>query len=359
MTLKSWIKILFINSFIFLICLLIVEIIFGYWFSEFNLGPYMREHRLKKNPVVLTYKDVKYDYIYKRNYHGFRGEEIDPSLIDAVIIGGSTVDERYKPSEFTITGNLNVLLKNKGYNFKITNAGIEGQSTYGHIYNFEHWFPKLKNFSPKLYIFYVGGSDFGGLNKVKEAQILLGADGHVKNPEKLEVFFDNFKSRSFFYDKLRLIKQKYYLTDKIMKYDHDYYNENNIIEYQYINYKKALEIHDVDYLKSKYQKRISNYLNRIKILTDHVVNNGAVPIFINQVLSEGLKQEDLFIHNYALIEYCRSKKLHCIDMAKKFNGKLDYWYDGAHTSALGSKVIAETIIDDLIKIIKKENLFSS
>ena len=167
-----------------LFCILIVEIFFGYWFSDYNLGPYMREHRLKKNPVVLTYKSVKYDYIYKRNYHGFRGEEIDPSLIDAVIIGGSTIDERYKPSEFTITGNLNVLLKNKGYNFKITNAGIEGQSTYGHIYNFEHWFPKLKNFSPKLYIFYVGGSDYGGLNKVKEAQIDLGADGHVKNPEK-------------------------------------------------------------------------------------------------------------------------------------------------------------------------------
>ena len=50
---KSWIKILFINSFIFLICLLVIEIIFGYWFSEFNLGPYMREHRLKKVPVTL------------------------------------------------------------------------------------------------------------------------------------------------------------------------------------------------------------------------------------------------------------------------------------------------------------------
>ena len=34
----------------------------------------------------------------------------------------------------------------KGYDFKITNAGIEGQSTVGHIYNFRHWFPKLKDF---------------------------------------------------------------------------------------------------------------------------------------------------------------------------------------------------------------------
>jgi len=342
-----------------LLCLLVVEIFFGYWFSKDNLGPYMREHRLKKNPIILTYKDVKYDFIYKRNYFGFRGEEVDPSLIQAVIIGGSTIDERYKPDEFTITGYLNTLLKNNGYNFKIINAGIEGQTTYGHIYNFEHWFPKLNNFSPKLYIFYIGASDYGGLSKDKEDQISLGADGHVMNPDKLEIFFDNLKSRSFFYDNLRKLKQKYYLTDKIMRYDHDYYNEKQINEYQYIDYKKALLIHDIEFLKSKNEKKILNYLNRIKILNEHVIKNGGIPIFVNQVLSNGLKVGDLFIHNYALIEYCQKENLHCIDFAKKFKGKLDYWYDGTHTTALGSKAIAESIIDDLIKIIKKENLFTS
>ena len=59
---KSWTKILFVNTAIFLICLLIIEIIFGYWFSEFNLGPYMREHRLKKIPVVLLYNNKTYNY---------------------------------------------------------------------------------------------------------------------------------------------------------------------------------------------------------------------------------------------------------------------------------------------------------
>ena len=89
----------------------IIEIFFGHWFAEHNFGPYMREHSLKKIPVVLLYINIHYNYIYKRNYHGFRGEEIDPSEIEAVIIGGSTTDERYKPYEFTITGNLNFLLK--------------------------------------------------------------------------------------------------------------------------------------------------------------------------------------------------------------------------------------------------------
>ena len=46
-----------------------------------------------------------------------------------------------------------------------------------------------------------------------------------------------------------------------------------------------------------------------------------------------------------------------IDLAAKLNGKFNYWWDTSHTTGLGSKVIAETVIDDLIKIIKQENIF--
>ena len=144
-----------------------------------------------------------------------------------------------------------------------------------------------------------------------------------------------------------------------MKYDLKYYEGKDTSDYQYTDYKKALEIHDIKYLKSKHKKGVTKYLNRVEILSNYVISSGATPIFINQVLSGGLIHEDLFIHNYSLIEYCKEKNLYCIDLAKKLNGKLNYWFDGVHTTVLGSKVIAEIIIEDLIKIIKKENLFSS
>ena len=35
-------------------------------------------------------------------------------------------------------------------------------------------------------------------------------------------------------------------------------------------------------------------------------------------------------------------------MASKFNGKLNYWFDGVHTTELGSKAIVEVVIEDLI-----------
>jgi len=353
---KSLTKIVLVNFLVFLICIAIIEIFFGYWFSDHSFGPYMREHRLKKNHVVLLYDNTQYDYIYKRNYHGFRGEEIDPSQIEAVIIGGSTTDERYKPSEFTIAENLNVLLKKNGYNFKIINAGIEGQSTFGHIYIFKHWFPKLKDFSPKLYIFYIGLNDFVFEPDQDNYSNIEEGDGHIKNPEAIEVFFDTLKNNSFFYDEMRILKQKYYLSAKTVTYDHNSYLRN-LKDFEYINYKQALELYDVKKLTKKHQKIITRYLNRVEILNNYVTKKNATAIFINQVRAEGLKIEKLFILNYSLIKYCKGVNMHCIDLAAKLNGKFNYWADSSHTTGLGSKVIAETVIDDLIKIIKQEKLF--
>ena len=354
---KSLIKIISINFLIFIFCIIILEIFFGFWFADHSFGPYMREHRLKNNHYVLTYGNKTYDYIYRRNYHGFRGQEIDPSKINAVIIGGSTVDERYKPEEETITENLNMIIKNRGYNFKIINAGIEGQSTFGYIYNFKHWFPKLKDFSPKLYIFYVGINDNGWITTDKKVEENLGGDGHVKNPEKLEVFFDTLKSNSFFYDKLRILKHKYYKSEKTMKYDVKFYQNQDLSEYEYIDYNKALKLHKVDNLNIKYKKAISSYLNRIDIIIDFVKKRKGIPLFINQVHYVGLADEGLFILNHSLINYCKEREIYCIDLGKKFKGQLSYWYDSGHTTPLGSRMIAETVINELLEIVDKESLF--
>ena len=71
----------------------------------------------------------------------------------------------------------------------------------------------------------------------------------------------------------------------------------------------------------------------------------------------GLADEGLFILNYSLIKHCNKKKLYCIDLAKKFEGQLDYWFDQSHTTPLGSKMIAKTVIDELLDVVEKENLF--
>ena len=88
-----------------------------------------------------------------------------------------------------------------------------------------------------------------------------------------------------------------------------------------------------------------------------MTKKNAVSIFINQVGYDGLSSEILFILNYALVEYCNKKNINYIDLAKKFDGKVEYFFDKVHTTFDGSSAIAQTIIDDLVKIINKEQLF--
>ena len=62
---------------------------------------------LHKQPISVTFNNQTYNFTYKRNYYGFRGDEIKLKDIKALMIGGSTADERYKPEELTIVGLLN------------------------------------------------------------------------------------------------------------------------------------------------------------------------------------------------------------------------------------------------------------
>ena len=341
-------KILFFNFFVFFFSIILIELFFGYWFDEDNLGPYMREYRMKKVQYSIKYKNNLYDYTYKRNYYGFRGDEINLEEIKAVLIGGSTADERYKPENLTITGFLNDKLKKDKIDIKIINAGIEGQSTFGHIYNFQNWFPRLKGFNPEYFIFYVGINDsknFTEKNKKKPV-------GDIKNNSRLKNFKDNLKSRCIFYDLLRKTKQKYYSNEKKIFYDFDHginnYTKDN--DFKFLKFDEAIKIYDLNILLKKYEKSISLYLKNIDILAKNSKTFNAKPIFINQLTHEGNASERLFALNFSLINHCKIKKYSCIDITKKLNGEKDLWWDGLHTTARGSKVIAKIIYPQLKKL---------
>ena len=63
------------------------------------------------------------------------------------------------PYEYSIVGSLNQKLKKNGIKLNIINASQGGKSTLGYINNFNHWFSKIKNFNPKIFIFYIGIND--------------------------------------------------------------------------------------------------------------------------------------------------------------------------------------------------------
>ena len=310
---------------------------------------------MKKVPYSLTYKGQKYNFNYLRNYNGFRGEEIDLNKIKAVFIGGSTADERWKPEEHTIVGIINKKLKKDNIEIKITNAAIEGQSTLGHLTSFSKWFPKLKDFKPKYFIFYVGINDH--LRKKFETGEIDDSDGHMKSEGK-DFLIDTIKSNSFFYDSLRKIKYKYYNKDKQIIYDFDYAIKNYIkkdSKYQYMSYDQAIKTYDLNKILINNKKNINYYLNNIDKLHDKVKKYDAIPIFINQVMSDGSALKTLFALNFSLIQHCKLKNYNCINLAKKLNGVQEYWFDGIHTTHEGSKKISELIYPELKSFLLKKN----
>ena len=75
-------------------------------------------------------------------------------------VGGSTTDQRYLSTDETWQESLQAKLEQTGGPFDIVNAGIDGQSTVGHIKNFSQWFNRIENLRPKYILFYIGVNDF-------------------------------------------------------------------------------------------------------------------------------------------------------------------------------------------------------
>jgi lysophospholipase L1-like esterase len=341
----SFFKIIWLNSLIIIFFLILIEIFFGYWFDKDNFGPYMREHRMKNQQNIWEYKNEVIKYNYKRNYYGFRADDIKPSDIKAIILGGSVIDQRYTPLQYTITGFLNKNLKKNNINLEVINAGVDGQSTRGMISGFENWLFKIKDFKPRFVLIYVGINDqFENDDKIRSKN-----DGHLLNPDKNEIFGDNLRSRSIIYDKLRIFKYKY-LSNKKKFIKHNF---NKKIEKSYIENFNFIRYAEGKKRKKNYQKT-KTYLKRIDILQEYSNKLYATPIFITGITSAG-HTEKTFTLNNALMERCRLKNYLCIDLARKLEGKVEYWYDGIHTTKEGSKVIADLITPELISIIKLKN----
>ena len=349
---KNFLKILSINILVFLTTLSLIEIFFGHWFDKNNLGPYVREHRLRKATYIVNYEGKSIEFIYKRNYYAFRGEDVPLKDISAVIMGGSTTDERYKPEKYTITEILNQKLSAANNKIKIFNAGIEGQSTRGHLSNLKYWFPRLKDFKPKYIIYYIGINDqYADQELRNEFQ-----DGKILSDSKYERILDNIKSRSLFYDLARKIKHKYHKSEKKLLYDFDEgikkYKSSNI---KFLGYEEFKKNNSPEEVLSKYKELTNVYTLRIDKLHSGTMKIGAIPIFINQLTAKGFNNSKLVALNSSLIIHCKENNYKCIDVASKLDGKFDFWWDGIHTTPKGSKEIANIIAPKLIKILEDTN----
>jgi lysophospholipase L1-like esterase len=144
----------------------VLELIFGSW---------LREDEWSKTRALNIIRDVQINYdveniygkdlptvMYTRDKNGLRGLCKDPEDISVLTIGGSTTDQRYVSDGNTYQDSLQLLLSQKyAKQICISNAGVDGHTTFGHLESFKTWFPLIEGLKPKYFLFYVGINDAG------------------------------------------------------------------------------------------------------------------------------------------------------------------------------------------------------
>ena len=331
------IKLLTYNLFVFFILIFIFEIFFGYYFKKNNFGYIMRSERQKNQIYEVIHNDIKYKYTYKRNFHGFRGDEITPSSIKIIFEGGSTGNQKFTPENLTIVGLLNNYLNHKKL---IINASTDGKTTKGYVNDFIHWFPKLENFNPEYVIFYTGIND-SNFNQDSKFDIPWRED-------YLSRIKDYIKNNSKLVELIKKIQFKYFNDDIRKEYGVTRIANNLYKNYEYLNYQNAVKL----YGNYKNEKLIYQFRERLNLLKEQIDKYNFTPIFITQIEFEGLNNPNLFIINETLKNFCLKNNYPIIKLDELIdNMPLNSFYDTMHTTPKGSKIITNKILPELKRII--------
>jgi len=143
-----------VNLLVLLVGLAGLELIFGHWFRP---DP-MAELRVLRNYEARYDASQLYpaqDLVhYKRDAYGLRGTYPGLGEIDVLTLGGSTTDQKFITEGQTWQ---DVMARESG--LKVVNAGVDGQSSYGHVRAFQSWFPHLPGLKVRYFLFYVGYND--------------------------------------------------------------------------------------------------------------------------------------------------------------------------------------------------------
>ncbi|MBW2662665.1 MAG: SGNH/GDSL hydrolase family protein [Deltaproteobacteria bacterium] len=352
-------KILFINGVILIIGIILIEIVWQIAYSN--------DIRVTLNVLADTNYDYDISSIYQsrdhtihysRDINGFRGNYSNAKDIDVIVIGGSTTDQRYIDDEQTWEHVLESLLKQSGINITIVNAGVDGQSTYGHIKNFDLWFPKIRQLNPNYILFYVGINDFYK-DEGCSYDALCG---------NTLITIKKFIKTSFVYYLYRLVKG--IIKVKIEKIGH------KPVDFSMLN-TTSRPLIGKDKYKQIMAKRLNEYSSRLKTLISKTKKMGAMPIFVtqrrmsywrkgNQVIGISYQSSynavkyngvDMYYMNKLLnnttMSVCKQANGICIDLESELNFTHDDFYDFAHNTPRGTikigKYLYHKLYDQLLK----------
>ena len=351
-------KIVYYNLIIFSILYILLEIFSGSLIYKNKLDcTYLSCNRTFYYNFITPEGEVK-NY-YKKDKWGFRGREKNVKDLDIIVVGGSTTNEKFISLKNTWSEQLEKLFLLDNKDIDVVNAGIDGQSTDGHIWNFEEWFTKIPNLKTKYIIFYFGINEkFPKISSKNDQKNIKQSKYSVIDSDKNfsvgQWLSDIIKMSNLKYGLVYFIKKNNGITFKIYKTIYkNYIYKNNVYLGHYEIQKDYFKPTKQIVITAENEKFLLNKLKKIKALSNKM---GAEPIFITQKSIRGVKIDSKILsidlrdfYSYEkklskiIINFCDEEDLRCVDLNALIKFENDDFYDPIHTNKNGSKKISELL----------------
>jgi hypothetical protein len=351
------VRVLAVNAGLLLLVLLAAELVFGTWLFGPSFGTLNLPRDVQRRLDASALRPGAEPVLYTRDRWGLRGRHDGPATIGILAVGGSTTNELYVGDGETWTDRLGQHFARAQIPLSVVNAGAEGQSTVGHIRNFETWFPLIPGLRFRYLLAYVGVNDMA-----------LGPRG--ANP--IQAAFDRAESPN------RWRRARQYLANHSALYrlwrtarGMGEARDAGVVHARSPHADFAwIETPEPDVLSpapgSDLARRLEGYGARVAELAARARAQGAETIVVTQGRNNWRREggrlffargadgapdtsgfADAILFNRAAMAACRAAGAICVDLESEIEFKPGDFYDLVHTTPAGSARIADYLFGKL------------
>ncbi len=352
--LQQILKVISINLALLVAGALLIELVFGSIFFGENYGWLMLDRNVSRTfNVKERYGGTAAgrDFArYVRDEQGLRGDYEDLSRIDILTIGGSTTNQLLIDENETWPARLEEYFRTDGYPVEVVNAGVDGQSTIGHLKNFELWFPKIPGLAPRFVLAYVGINETAYVRDDPEPRFW---DLMVQEKRTIRRYL---KNNSALYRLYRTIKGAIRAREAMLVHSTPHPGP--------LEWRLPSEQPGVRATERRYAPSLDNYAARLHVLIQRIRKLGAEAIIVTQHMGDYRIRDGkvfgrvmdggtvdvgnyamLMAHNRRSMTVCEEMGAICVDVSRDLIFKDGDHYDFVHTSPQGSAKVARFIYE--------------
>lgn len=357
MTRSSLFRVIAVNLGLVAAVLVGAEMIFGTWLSGPSFGALNLPRDVVRRFDVSAFRDADGPVLYSRDRWGLRGRYEAPARIGVLALGGSTTNEMYVADRETWTDRLGQHFARANIPLSVVNAGAEGQSTVGHIRNFDTWFKLIPDLKFRYLLAYIGVNDMA--LGPRGADPIQDAFDRGESPDRLRRLRQTLANNSALYRLWRTARGMREASIAQVKHAR--------IDHAGMTWIEAPEPAAVTAADDRtLAERLDGYQTRIRELIRRARGLGAEAIVVTQTRGNWRREggkllfargpdgrpnvvgyiETTLFNRWAMAA-CREANAICLDLGSEIEFLPGDFYDHVHTTPMGSARIADWLFAQL------------